>query len=327
MEIEIIDEKSENPFQYFLDEEGYYYFKEKGMKFPRSYENFENVKLVMKGILGKLNLQNKIECLEIGAGHNPLPSKSLSKLGQKVSTLDADWEPKRHTELSYEKLQELRKTIGNELLIPNLYGKNEDVSCYLGDIAFIKDEKSLLKNKGFDLIYFWGSIISNGICSSIQNSQNAKYKHHIEIEYKDRILKPISSINENGKLISVAGYFCGHTREELECIDNTNMEFIELGLHWAFSGNKIAKKIGFFIQSPDSVINQGITKLDDQAEIILHKNPLERMIEKQSSSLFGKTFNKNENYKELESLYSKLDINNVKKLENLGIIDAVYVSF
>jgi hypothetical protein len=314
MEVKIIDEKAGNPFKYFD--------KKPFRNFSRDYRGSENVPEVMNGLLEQLGLQREIHCLEIGAGANHGPSRSLSYLGAKVTTLDADWRPERHTDISHERLNELQKELGKELVIPRVGGKNGEVTGYMGDVAFLRDSKSPLKDKEFDLLYFWGSMDATGICSSVENSDAPK-EYGVKIKYSDRLLTPIPAVKKGGKIISVAQYFNGHQDEEIYNVGNNNMDLTDLGLFWALTGGRDAKVLGFFIQSPQSVIERKEIELDDKTEAILCENPLYRVVKTSYFSRFGKE----QDYIRLKEAMDRLGTPNKQRLENLGMIDAVFVGY
>lgn len=315
MEIRVIDENTGNPFRYFNNEDH-------ASGYPRSYKCISNVKSVIDKILEHLDLQRGIECLEVGAGHNPLPSQSLSQLGANVTTLDADWESKRHSDISHERLQELQKKFGCDLVIPRIGGRNGDVTCYMGDVAFLGDSRSPLRDRKFDFVYFWGSVNYNGFCSSVEDSSTPE-ECGIEIKYPDRILRPIPAVKDGGKIISVAQYFCGHIKETIKHIGYHNMDLAELGLYWALAGDRDVKVLGFFTQSPQSVVNRQEIELDRHAEEALIKNPLERIIQTGYYSIFGK----DDSYAKLREAQGRLDTRNRQRMENLGMIDAVFVGY
>ncbi|MEK6917116.1 MAG: hypothetical protein AABW92_05220 [Nanoarchaeota archaeon] len=315
MEIRVIDEKSGNPFRYFDNEEY-------NLGFPRSYEDIGNVKAVMSGLLEQLGLQRDIHCLEIGAGHNPNPSQSLSQLGASVITLDADWESERHSDIPYERLIKLKKEFGKDLVIPRLGGRNGDVKCYMGDVAFLREPRSPLKNKEFEFVYFWGSMDYNGICSSVEDS-SAPRNYGVEIKHEDRILRPIPAVKKDGKIISVAGHFCGHKYENVKSIGYHNMNLAELGLYWALASGRDPKVLGFFTQSPQSIIERKGIELDGDTEEVLCKNLLERSVQ----TKYYSRFDKDEYYAKLKEAQDRLDTPNRQRLENLGMIDAVFVGY
>lgn len=317
MEIKIIDEKNGNPFEYF-PRDGY------KPDYPRNYEKQKNVQKVISGLLTKIELDKNIECLEIGAGHNPKPSQALSNLVEKVITLDADWEPQRHTDFSeLENYKKLKAKWGKELVIPRLAGKNDNVDCYLGDMAFLKHEKSELKNKKFDLIYFWGSLYSTGICSSIDCSVTAE-ELGISINFSERLLPALSNLKNNGKILSIGPHFNGHDSETKKDVGIYNINLVETALFYALGSERKAKSIEIFVQTPESVkkrlrIKNFLIKTQER----LLDDPFERKIRNGWGSLFGE----DNDYENLRNTLNRLDNNKREKLKNLGLVDAVSIEY
>ena len=86
MNLTIIDETSGDPFRYFEDD------RSSVETFPRLYKKPKTFQTIWSGLFTLLGLEGRAaSCLEVGAGHNPLPSHALSSIGATVSALDADW--------------------------------------------------------------------------------------------------------------------------------------------------------------------------------------------------------------------------------------------
>ncbi len=314
MEMKMIDEKQGNPFRYFKNE---------GISglWPRSYKKSSTIQSVMGELLIQLGLPKNIKCLEVGAGHNQKPSQSLAQLGARVATLDNDWF-ETHLDIPFEKLREIEQEMGRGWVIPRIVGGKDGVIYCRGDLAFLRDPKSFLKEEEFDFIYYWGSLQHNGICRSVQDSCASK-EYGIEIEYAQRIVKPIPAVKKGGIMMAVAGYFAGHETEQVERIVTNNMHLAEVGLYWAFGSAREAKVLGFFTQSVESIIEKKWIESGLKTAEASYENPLERIIQTKSDSLFGKE----KDYERLREAQEWLGAANRERLGKAGIIDAVFVGY
>jgi len=196
MDLEIITERESSPFRHIFPEilefsNGRRYGQDMGC-----------MTQVMGEFLDSLHLPRNPKTLEVGAGHGQEPSKALLTLGARPSTLDADW----NTFCTlYPKLDDLYR-LGEAELYPMLAGNN-GVTHYLGDIAFIGDERSQLRNERYDLLFYWGSIHGTDFCSSVEQSRNAKDKHNREIPLKERLVAPIANVEHS--MAYVSGFLNG----------------------------------------------------------------------------------------------------------------------
>jgi hypothetical protein len=322
MKIKIINETTGNPFEYFSDDTDKYI--DPILYYPRGYNKQENVQRVMSGLLKKIGLDTNIDCLEIGSGHNLKPSQSLSNLGARVVTLDADWNPERHTEFPELKdYDKLRKKFGKEIMIPRIAGQNGNVVCYLGDVAFLKDEKSELKDYQFDLAYFFGSLNYDGCCSCVEDAQTSK-EFGINISFPKRLLPIISAIKDNGRILATSSHFSGYMPESEKYVGTHNLDLVEIALYYALGTKRKAKSIGIFVQTPESVMKTlGLTNLSQEQKERLLENPFEQAIKNGLKSLFGK----DNNYENLRKALDTLNQDDRIKLTNLGLVDAVYVEY
>ena len=101
------------------------------------------------------------------------------------------------------------------------------MESYLVDVAFLCDERSALKEHVFDLIYFWGSLYSEGICSSVTQSRTPR-EAGIHIPFLERIQQVVPALREGGALLAVSGYFNGYFEETPEDISYLNRRLLDL---------------------------------------------------------------------------------------------------
>ncbi len=322
MEIKVIDEKNGNPFEYFPDDGDKY--RERTFYYPRSYKKQENVQRVISGLLARMGLETDIDCLEIGAGHNPKPSQALSSLGARVVTLDADWEDERHTNLpKNEDYAKLKRELGNKVMIPRVAGRNRNVICYLGDVAFLRDEKSELRDKKFDLVYFWGSLNYDGCCSCVEDARTPE-EFGIKINFPKRLLPVVSAVKDSGRILATKSHFSGYMPESEEFVGAHNADLVEIALYYALGCGREAKSLGIFVQTPESVMKTlGITSLSPKQQERLLENPFERIMRNGWSSVFGK----DNDYQDLRRTLNLLSLGHRTKLTNLGLVDAIYVEY
>jgi hypothetical protein len=321
MKIQIIDETNGNPFHYFPDDNDH-----EALRYYRKQETHDNV---LANLAASLQLNKDSQVLEVGAGGNPRPSQALSRIAGKVSTLDADWDSGRHTILpNVGDLYRVREKLGKDIMIPALRGRNELVDCYMGDIALIRDMQSELRDKKFDLIYFWGSIHSGGICSSITQSR-ASCDLGVIIESSKRLLTPINSLKDQGHLLAVSGYFNGHQSEDIQDIEWQNGNMIDLSLWWANSGERRPKKLGFigqtlkFARKNIKFFSWPLHKATPAQFKDLETDAIQRKISNKRYSFFGKE----NDYDKLRQAYDQISDEDKPRLRGLGIIDAVFVEF
>lgn len=319
MEIAIIDEKNGNPFEYFPEEKDKYCSK--NLHFPRSYKKQEIVNKVIEGLSRIMGLGNKIDCLEVGAGHNFIPAEAFSFLGNKVITLDNDLNYMRHYYLlkgnEFEDYERFNKLYAKSRIIPKLGGKLENVDCYLGDLAFIDHEESELNDKKFDLVYFFGSIYTDGTCSSIDCSEST-LDLGIKIDFKERINKSLKCLKQEGKIFFCKSYFSGYLSESVNSLGIHNQSFVDLALYLS-SIEKPAKEIKIFTQSPEA-----LKRLHD---IQCFSNKLNlRLIENQFESLLKSKYGQLLDKEKFVQIYESMN-GEKEKFENLGLIDAISIEF
>jgi len=240
MELEIITEKESSPFRHIFPAE-----HTNGRRYGTDSENMQ---LVMSEFLESLSLDRNIRTLEVGAGHGQEPSKALLKLGAKPSTLDADWSYTYCTDIpTIEDLQKL----GEAQLYPMMAGKN-GVTHYLGDVAFIGDARSQLKDMKFNLLFYWGSIHGTDFCSSIEQSRSS-YDFGREIPLKDILVAPIQNVGNNGYMAYVSGFFnrTGDPMIHPKNVMTFNGKMVDTLLLWGnYDGRKPARAVIFGL-SPD----------------------------------------------------------------------------
>ncbi len=296
MRIITINETTGNPFKYF-------HGKNSISTCHRAYENLKEVSEVMNGLASILNLQEGINCLEIGAGGNVYPSESLTSLGAKVKTLDADgWETHNLIPCSlrdYEKLKD------KDILIPHKAGEHNGIEAYMGDLAFLLDEKSELKDEKFDLAYFWGSLYGFGICSSVINANKAAY-HSVKISEKDRIGILPQALKKNGQILIVSPKFNGHSSEKIDTLRVDSKTLLAYAYYFALGTDRQATAIGFI---------GGTNHIDDYDTLEGVKVKLS-----QRSQLQERT---NE-FAYVRDIISKKD---QEKIRRLNVIDAAFVKF
>ncbi|MEK6963031.1 MAG: hypothetical protein AABX70_01295 [Nanoarchaeota archaeon] len=306
MKLKIIDEKSGNPFEYFPDEEHHI------EGYARNYEKPESVAKVMGGLVRILNLPSKADCLEIGASNNFKPSRSLNQQGMCVATLDADCNIQRHTDIAtYDAYKDMKKQLGSQILIPRIAGRDGPITNYLGDLAFVLDEQSSIRNQRFNFVYFWGSMYWGDTCSSVEWSQTASDWCQIKIPFPERILKAVHLIKEGGRLFSTSTVFSGHAGEKPSYIAYSNQVIVDSALYLATAGPIKAKTIGLIGQSEEAT----------RKKFGAFPNPLEEIIQKKLYSCFGD----NNDYQGLRKAMA--DIENLKALDRLGMVDAMFLEF
>ncbi len=242
-----------------------------------------------------------------------MPSQALSKQGHKVYTLDANWDPNIHTDITHERLKEIKRDF-----IPLLGGKKGNISHYMGDVALLKEDKSALKDCNFDLVYFWGSLYSDGICSSVSRSR-APVDHGINIKFEDRILKVLPCINKAGNLLAVSGIFTDYFIENMDGLNYFNKRLLDLVLYWANYSEKPVKNIGVIGYSREA-LKQRYKEQQSEIETKLFMDSIQQIIESEDYSAFGKV----NNYERLRKATEKIDR---RALDNLGEIDAVFIQY
>jgi len=240
MELEIITERESSPFRHV--------FPTKYTNGRRYGKNLENMQLVMGEFLDSLKLGRDIRTLEVGAGHGQEPSKALLALRATPETLDADWN--EYCKGRIPTVAELDK-IGEAQLYPTKAGNN-GVVHYLGDVAFIGDERSQLKNERFNLLFYWGSIHSTDMCSDVNKSSTAR-DFGIQIPLQGRLVAPIGNVGTDGYMAYVSGFFNmnGDPHVHPKNVMSFNGRMVDTLLLWAnYEGRKPARAVVFGL-NPD----------------------------------------------------------------------------
>lgn len=310
MELEIITEKEASPFGHVFPE----LLKDSsGRRYCRDQEKLQQV---MGELLQSLGLGREIKTLEVGAGSNLVPSAALHFLGAKPATLDADWQ----FHLNGIKFEDLR-VLSEAQLYPRFAGKNIGITHYLGDVAFIGDERSELRGEKYDFLFYWGSIHSSGYSSTIDQSRNAA-ELHIEIPIKDRLAAPISNVKDGGSMAYVSGFFSGIGDPSLgpNNIPLINMEMAATLLDWAnYNKRKPAKVIVFGL-------NRDFTfeYLRDNDELKIWRHFTEEEIRKLAEvDSVGKLMEHKDYCKDAEVLSPAQQ----KAIRSLGLVDCIAVQY
>lgn len=241
MELEIITERESSPFRHIFPEISEH---SNGRRYGQDLKKMEQV---MGEFLDSLHLPRNSRTLEVGAGHGQEPSKALLALGAKPATLDADWN--EYCKGSIPTTEDLDR-IGEAQLYPMLAGQN-GVTHYLGDVAFIGDERSQLKNERFDLLFYWGSIHGTDFCSSVQQSRTSKYDFKRDVPLKDRLVAPIENVENS--MAYVSGFF-NRTRDPHLTAKNIiafNDDMVDTALLWANYQRRQPQRVFIFGLSPD----------------------------------------------------------------------------
>lgn len=240
MELEIITERESSPFKHIFPEMSEY---SNGRRYG---QDLKKMGRVMGEFLDSLHLPRDSRTLEVGAGHGQEPSKALLTLGSKPATLDADWNDYC---TNIPNVDDLDK-IGEAQLYPMLAGQN-GVSHYLGDVAFIGNERSQLQGEKFDLLFYWGSIHGTGSCSSVSQSRTARDDFKKDVPLRERLVAPIENVENS--MAYVSGFFnrTGDPQVRPKNVMSFNGRMLDTLLLWAnYEGRKPARAVIFGL-NPD----------------------------------------------------------------------------
>ncbi|MSR86063.1 hypothetical protein EXS74_01550 [Candidatus Woesearchaeota archaeon] len=222
MQIEVIDENTGNPFQYFEDDGS----REVG--FPRVYKKEKNVRTVCRDLNDILKISPR-ECLEIGPGRNLLPSEAYASQGANVSTLSLVGERRF--------IEEKEKRTRREDFHPRKVHTRRRIEEYLGEVGFLNEAQSELRGKQFDLVYLWGSWNNVPYCYAISKRN---FDDNIIIE-KERKMEEIGkAVKNGGTLLMVSECFSGFVGEEnFDSLTNLKEQCIRFGL---YMGSELERK-------------------------------------------------------------------------------------
>lgn len=323
MDLEIITERESSPFRHV---------------FPGKYTNGRrygldllSMKKVMKEFLENISLDRNIKTLEIGAGHGQEPSKALLSLGANPFTLDADWNDYCTGIPTTEDLDK----IGEAQLYPMLAGKN-GITHYLGDVAFIRDNKSQLKDKKFDLLFYWGSIYTGGFCSSIDVSRTATYEFNKDISLKERLEAPIKNVNNKGNMAYISEFFnrTGDLEIHPKNIISLNGDMLDVLLLWANHKNRKPAKVLIFGLNPDfafEYIKENVIKeklYHDLTEIgikeAVNNDTIGNFMTNHRSMFSNYETKDSSEYKRALEIFSP---SQQREISKLGLIDCVAVGY
>lgn len=323
MDLEIITERESSPFRHV--------FPEKYTNGRRYGTNLKNMQLVISELLENLSLGKNIRTLEVGAGHGQEPSKALFALGANPFTLDADWNDYCTGIPTTEDLDK----IGEARLYPMLAGKN-GITHYLGDVAFIRNNKSQLKDKEFDLLFYWGSIHTGGFCSSIDISKTTTYEFKKDISLKERLEAPIKNVNNKGYMAYISEFFnrTGDLEIHPKNIINLNGDMLDVLLLWANHENRKPVKALIFGLNPDfafEYIKENVIKerlYPDLTEIeikeAVNNDTIGNFITNHWSMFSNYKAKDSSEYKRALEIFSP---SQQREISKLGLIDCVAVEY
>lgn len=255
MTIEIITEQDGNPFVFYEGcfspwhamkfvkwpfWRGKYFFAER--KARRSVgRDYYISEAVLHGVLERVGIfdQELERVLEVGAGHKDDKLKFFVGRGFDTYALDLD-----STEL-HKRIEHPRKTTikGWEgALIPFYVGNANGVRYYQGDIGLISDPSSALRDKRFNLVFFYGSIFSHGsnsrtVAQSRSSCDVYEWANETErerlmdkclISLEGRLKAAQNLLDEQGQILIVSDTFSGYLDQTPELLAEARKQYLDL---------------------------------------------------------------------------------------------------
>ena len=323
MELEIITERESSSFRHIFPEISEHL---NGRRYGQDLKKMEQV---MGEFLDSLHLPRDSRTLEVGAGHGQEPSKALLALGAKPATLDADWN--EYCKGSIPTIDDLDR-IGEAQLYPMLAGQN-GITHYLGDVAFIKDGRSQLRNERFDLLFYWGSIHGTDFCSSVQRSRTSKYNFKRDVPLEDRLVAPIDNVENS--MAYVSGFFNGTGDPSLTAknIIVFNGYMVDTALLWANYQNRQPQRVLIFGLSPDfafeyarGVGNESLINKPTEAEYreAVDNDTIGKFMTNHWSMFSDYKAKDSSAYKKALEVFSQAQ---QKAISDLGLVDCVAVQY
>lgn len=314
MKLNIIDEKSGNPFPSELDIDTIPVLGSLPISNEGYYHNDSLIKDTTKKLVQIIRLTSGKKTIDVGYGSNLSVAEAMSETGMESYGLDS------LDGLNHEKY------ISAFFVPPHFNEGQNGVRKYCGTIEELLHPESELKNKKFDLFIFWGSWDSGGYNFTI-GGEMGEFRVREEDPTKDyspealyqtmqnnrqKILRDcISTLNPNGGILIVSSRYSGHgagfTTEQLPWEKRINLRLIQ-------NFNDLGAKETHLI---------GISQDDVQRQ--LKPYPQFKEVTKALSSDFI-LFNMDR--KLHEAKYSPSLIQKIKKTKiPLGRIDAIYGKF
>lgn len=302
---------------------------------PRKYTNGrrysgDDMKKVTGELLDALGLSREISSLEVGAGHHQEPSKALRNLGVNTTTLDLDWNGDFCTKIPLEGIDRL----GESQLYPMLASEPER-QHYLGDICYIGDERSELRDKRFDLLFYWGSVQGTGFCSSISCSENTGLNFQREVSLKERLESPIPNVSEKGFMAEISGFFnaTGDPHIHPKNVLLFGGYMIDTLLAWLNNEARKPEEVIVFGLSKDRArdyireqVSNEVSRLvtDKEIEDSVNQNRIEFMANKHASIFSDRANKDSSGYRKALEVLAPLE---QRAIVELGMIDCVAVKY
>ncbi|MBI4454031.1 hypothetical protein HY636_05295 [Candidatus Woesearchaeota archaeon] len=341
--LEITDETSGSPFNVtYINRPDYFIRINNLERFWRRFlpilgiENFQdgsNASDVSNN--SNCSSYNGLTSLEVGVGHHLQKSQALAVLGAMPSALDATvcgafsklYTSERERIDSYLKQCEQK---GNKVYIPHMAGEVNKVKLYLGDIALINHDESVLREQEYDLVFFFGSVFSDGISSTIDTFTLSEDPYKIRLE--ERLKLPILKVKSGGILLATSSYHCGAFEMDAGHVSRFNKRLIDLLLYWCSASNREIEKAGIVCVSKErtrQVLGSNILNDLDELEEAL-SDPVTNLSYHTSSpnGTYTSILGKEDNYKRLKEALERFSHDDKRRIaESVGRIEAVYVKF
>jgi len=207
-----------------------------------------------KSALNESERSSNFTSLEVGVGHHLQKSQALAVLGAMPSALDATvcgafsrlYSSERERIDNYLKQCE---QIGNKVYIPHMAGEVNKVKLYLGDIALINHDESVLREQEYDMVFFFGSVFSEGISLTVDTFTLSDDPHKIGLE--ERLKVPISKVKSGGILLATSSYHCGAFEMDAGVVSHFNKRLIDLLLYWSSVSDREIEKAGIVCLSKE----------------------------------------------------------------------------
>lgn len=303
--------------------------------FSRPYTNGrryqgDEMDRVAGDFLGSLELSPEdTRSLEIGAGPYQRPSRALKNHGVNTTTLDLDWNS-FCTKIPRESLE----VLGESKLYPMLSSESE-TQHYMGDICYIGDERSELRDKKFDLVFYWGSIYGASICSSIEDSERTRLGFKREISLKQRLESPIPNVSEKGLMAEISGFF-NATGDP--CIHPTNIllfggYMIDTLLVWLNNEIRKPEEVIVFGLSKDRALEYMQEQLPNEFSNSISKDEMRDSLNKNRFEFMARNHysifsdHKKEDSSEYVRVLGALSPTHQRAISELGIIDCIAVKY
>ncbi|MBI2971384.1 MAG: hypothetical protein HYY37_03145 [Candidatus Aenigmarchaeota archaeon] len=232
MRLKLIDEKAGSPFREYPG-------------IGRQYhEDPEAMRYFWSSLLPVLGLGTDIKSLEIGPGRNQQPSRALQELGASVYAL-GHWSEKWCTRMpQVNDYHAFLTERGEERYgVPVLAGTPDSMQYYLGDVEKLHYPESELKDKFFDLVFFWGSIWSLGFSKGVEYETRSSRG---DAKLGKALLPAIDHVKDGGRLVVVSNCLSyAEGVDDVSSIDYMNRRHVDLALYLASECDRWPMDIGF----------------------------------------------------------------------------------